>query len=277
MIRRLALNLVRRYPAAWRERYEAEVSALIDESPVRLSDLGELFRGLITERARELMSAADKPKRTAAVLTWMPAVFMLIFTAAAVALGQALRRLAGPWSEPQQEILGVAIVSFLLVVTGFRIAANRRHWRRPLPKPPVGQSPAWLASVLLPCVFIAIACATWADVLFARSDSDSTPWWLHAFIRGYVYLMVLGHLTASLWPGRELLHALGELEGAEGWLRVNEAWVVSCREWIAKGVPSPLDDALAQVGHWTIERDSARARLQALGYRSRFRAPSAEV
>ena len=40
---------------------------------------------------------------------------------------------------------------------------------------------------------------------------------------------------------------------------------------ISKGVPSPLGDALAQVGKWTVERDSARARLKELGYRARFR------
>ena len=275
MIRRLALKLVRRYPAAWRERYETEVSALIEDSPVRLGDLGELLRGLITERARELVAADDRPRRTAAVLTWMPAVFMLIFTATAVALGLMLRRVAGPWSTTQKETYGVAIVSLMFVLGTVLLVAIVRHARRPHPKSPFAQSPAWVASLLLPCVFMAIVAATWGDVLFAASDS--LPWWLHAFNRGYLYFLYLGHLTWSLWPGGDLLRALGALEVAEGHLKMNEAWVVSCREWIAKGVPSPLNDALAQVGHWTLERDSARARLQALGYRSRFRAPSAEV
>jgi hypothetical protein len=40
---------------------------------------------------------------------------------------------------------------------------------------------------------------------------------------------------------------------------------------ISKGVPSPLQDALAQVGKWTLERDSARGRLKELGYEARFR------
>ena len=63
------------------------------------------------------------------------------------------------------------------------------------------------------------------------------------------------------------------LSFAESQLRTNEQWVVSCREWIAKGVPSPLDDALQLVGKWTVERDSALARLKELGYRARFRGP----
>ena len=271
MIRRLALNLVRRYPAAWRERYEAEVSALIDDSAVRLGDLGELLRGLITERARELMSAADKPKRTAAVLTWMPAAFMLLFTAAAAALGLALRRVAGPWSAPQEDVFGAIVVVFLFVIATVQFVATVRHARRPYPKPLVAQSPAWVASLLLPVAFVALVLAAWGEALLPWSAASSTLWWLHLFTRVYLYWMILGHLTASLWPGRELLHALAELEGSEGWLRVNEAWVVSCREWIAKGVPSPLNDALAQVGYWTTERDAARARLHELGYRARFR------
>lgn len=269
MIRRLALNLVRRYPAAWRERYEAEVSALIDDSPVRLVDLGELLRGLITERARELMSAADKPKRTAAVLTWMPAVFMVIFTAAALALGLALRGVAGPWSATQEEAYGAAIASLMLVLATVLMVAVARHARRPQPRPLYAQSPAWVASLLLPCVFVAIVVATWGDVLFAASDP--LPWWLHAFARGYMYFLYLGHLTSSVWPRGDLLRALGELEAAEGHLRMNEVWVESCREWIDKGVPSPLNDARGQVGYWKIERDAARARLQELGYGARFR------
>jgi hypothetical protein len=273
MIRRLALAMVRRYPAAWRERHEAEASALIDDSPVRFGDLGELLRGLISERARELVAADDRPRRTAAVLTWMPAVFMLTLTAAAAALGLLLRRIAGPWSTIEEEVLGWAIVSILFALLAVHIVTRVRHRRRPQPKPPVAQTPAWVASLLLPCVFIAVVCATWADVLFAQSESDSLPWGLHVFIRGYLYFMLLDHLTSSLWPRRDLLYAFGALEAAEGWLRVNEAWVVSCREWLAKGVSSPLEDALAQVGYWTIERDSAQARLQELGYRPRFQWP----
>ena len=277
MIRRFARAILHRYPTVWLERHEAEVSALIAGSPMRLRDLGELLRGLITERARELVAADDRPKRTAAVLTWMPAVFILTFTAVAIALGLLLQRVAGRWSETQEEALGWAIVSLLFALVAIHIVTRVRHRRRPQPKPPIAQAPAWLASLLLPCVFIAVVCATWAGVLLARSESDSLPWGLHAFTRGYLYLALLGHLTSSLWPGRDVLQALGALEAAEGWLRVNEAWVVSCREWLAKGVSSPLGDALAQVGYWTIERDSAKARLQELGYRSRFRTPSAGV
>jgi hypothetical protein len=42
--RSIALAIVRRYPKPWRDRYEAEVSALIEDSDVRVCDLGELVR-----------------------------------------------------------------------------------------------------------------------------------------------------------------------------------------------------------------------------------------
>ncbi|HXT69617.1 MAG TPA: hypothetical protein VN700_07670 [Vicinamibacterales bacterium] len=50
MTRTFALRLLQHYPPAWRERYEAEVCALIDDSGVRVRDLAELIRGRITER-----------------------------------------------------------------------------------------------------------------------------------------------------------------------------------------------------------------------------------
>ena len=79
MTRRLAQALVRRYPAAWRERYEQEVSALIDDTSIRFGDLAELLRGLLTERARELVAADDRPTRTAATIALLKVGFVLAF------------------------------------------------------------------------------------------------------------------------------------------------------------------------------------------------------
>ena len=64
----LAHAIVSRYPQAWRERYEAEVRGLIDDASIRFCDLGELLRGLLTERARELLTSAENPSRTATIL-----------------------------------------------------------------------------------------------------------------------------------------------------------------------------------------------------------------
>jgi len=88
--RRLAQALVRRYPAAWRERYEQEVSGLIDDTSIRFGDLAELLRGLLTERARELVSADDRPMRTAATIGFLKVGFVLAFLGSAIGLGLAL-------------------------------------------------------------------------------------------------------------------------------------------------------------------------------------------
>ena len=45
-------RLLRLYPSAWRARYEAEVSELLDELPTDRSMLLDLIRGALVERAR---------------------------------------------------------------------------------------------------------------------------------------------------------------------------------------------------------------------------------
>jgi hypothetical protein len=45
-------RLLRLYPSAWRARYEAEVSELLDELPTDRSMLLDFIRGAIVERAR---------------------------------------------------------------------------------------------------------------------------------------------------------------------------------------------------------------------------------
>jgi hypothetical protein len=272
MIRRLALAIVRRYPAAWRERYEAEVSALLEDSPTQLKDLIELLRGLITERARELISADDRPRRTAAVLTWMPAIFMAAFTAMAAGIGLVLRGSTAVWSPAEREVFGIGVTVLVVALAAVRLVLDIRHARRPKPKPARAEMPAWIGALLLPCLFLAVVGTAWGDLFLAGTGSKPLAWWLTAFTRGWLYFMALGDLASSFWPGRDVLQALGQLEVAEGHLRMNEAWARRCQELIAEGVPSPLNDALAQVGRWTIERDAARARLRELGYGARFRA-----
>jgi hypothetical protein len=66
-VQRAALAIVRRYPAAWRDRYESEVDGLIEDSSLTWRDVAELVRGMLTERARELVESDEHPKRTAFV------------------------------------------------------------------------------------------------------------------------------------------------------------------------------------------------------------------
>lgn len=91
MLRRLARSLVMTYPQPWRDRYGDEVLALIEDSPVRFRDLGELVRGLIVERARALIEDADHPTRTPAILASLHPAFVIGFLAAAWVVGLVLR------------------------------------------------------------------------------------------------------------------------------------------------------------------------------------------
>jgi hypothetical protein len=144
LIRRLSHAVLRRYPQAWRERYELEMTALIDDSTLGWSDVAELVRGMLEERAHELVQSDDRPKRTAIFLT-------------------ALRR--------------------------------------------------------------------------------------------------------------RMLLTFSELTALEARLRAARQFVDGCHDMIAKGVPSPLADAEAELDRVSRERDTARARLHALGYRARLRLP----
>jgi len=91
------------------------------------------------------------------------------------------------------------------------------------------------------------------------------------FINLFLYTSFLTDLCASLWPSRELLRAFAELQGAEQQLRSSRQWVDGCHEMIAKGVPSPLREAEAQVELATRRRDEIKERIHSLGYRARFR------
>jgi hypothetical protein len=97
------------------------------------------------------------------------------------------------------------------------------------------------------------------------------PAWITHSTNWIYFGLLAGNQIASFLPGQQLLETFGRIAGAERAIDMNQKWAESCREWIAKGVPSPLNDALQQVDKWTLERDSARARLKDLGYRARFR------
>lgn len=199
MLRRLARALVLKYPQPWRDRYGDEVLELLDDSPVRFSDLGELVRGLIVERARALIEDADHPHRTAAILGWT---------------------------------LPMCVVLFMLFAWG--AGAALRTWQA-LPQPPAFDS--WIN-------------ACW-----------------NVFYQGFA----AGILSAAFWPRRRLLQTLVRIKAVEAALASARTWVDGCRTMIAKGVPSPLDEAQANVDRLSKEREDVMAQLQGLGYRVRFR------
>jgi hypothetical protein len=256
MLRRLAVALVRNYPRPWREKYAGEVVELLEASPVRVRDVGELARGLALERARELIESDERPGRTAAILTWMNPLFALTFMAMAWGLGRGLLSLTGPWSEAGADLAGWAVAFSLIEVplAWSAVWLVRRRRRGPGPSPPSSlpqppwppRPPGWVSATGLPVLFILITLIAWADL---------SPWdWL----------------SSSFLPGSRMLQALARVAGAENQLKSAERWVEGCHTMIAQGVPSPLNEAQALVDRWTAQHAEALEHLHEVGYRARF-------
>lgn len=260
--------IVRRYPKAWRERYEAEVRGLIDDAPIHFRDLGELLRGLFTERARELLTSDEHPRRAATVVGLATPIAGASFIGAAWLTAFGLLTLTGPWPDPAQyAALGGFCLAGGAVFTLMIRGSKRRDPSRPFVVPPD------VAMRVLPLTFVAAALYA-AGVASAEPSPPSTfPSWITHSYNWAWFALFAGNSIASFLPGQELLQVFARISAAEGQVRANEQWVASCHDWIAKGVPSPLNDALQQVAKCRVERDSARARLKELGYRARFRGP----
>jgi hypothetical protein len=281
MLRRLAVALVRNYPRPWREKYAGEVVELLEASPVRVRDVGELARGLALERARELIESDERPGRTAAILTWMNPLFALTFMAMAWGLGRGLLSLTGPWSEAGADLAGWAVAFSLIEVplAWSAVWLVRRRRRGPGPSPPSSlpqppwppRPPGWVSATGLPVLFILFTLIAWADL--SPWDHPHRPdfvvyldalWWM--WMWGYQ----IGWLSSSFLPGSRMLQALARVAGAENQLKSAERWVEGCHTMIAQGVPSPLNEAQALVDRWTAQHAEALEHLHEVGYRARF-------
>jgi hypothetical protein len=265
--RAIAHAIVRRYPKAWRQRYEAEVRGLIDDAWIHFRDLGELLRGLLTERVRELLTSAENSSRTATILGLIGPVSGGLFILIAWLSGYVVKLVGGPWSDTTEyvalfAVLGLMLASGITWVRGWK-RRDRSVWGESLSVPPA------FVVVLLPMLFVEVA-------IFGAVHSDEPtyrpliPMWINSVLNFFLWAGITGNLMSSLFPGRELLQAFARISYSEGQLRSNEVWVEGCRDMISKGVPSPLNEALQQVGKWTLERESARRRLKELGYSARF-------
>jgi hypothetical protein len=268
-VQRAALAIVRRYPAAWRDRYESEVDGLIEDSSLTWRDVAELVRGMLTERARELVESDEHPKRTAFVLWSLRWVFGAAFIGSVFATAATLRSVVGTLSD------GMAIsasVGLFVLIIGFFIVLWRIRTGPPFG--PQAPYPAWAAFTMLPIFFALLATLAWAGGMPVKADSSLLPGWLAYLPQGYNWLWcgaVAVGLAGALLPGRELLHIFSRLAGSERGIRSAQQLVDGCHGMIAKGVPSPLNEAEAALTKAKRFREDAFERLQALGYRARFR------
>lgn len=267
MLRGFARAIVQRYPAAWRERYEAEVLDLLDSAPVRAFDVGELFRNMLVEQVRAIVDIEQPSEAATKLMRWKAVtVGVAIFLTLSTAL---LLRWWRPLVEPQLErVMGAAMIFWVAL---FGIWAVHTWRQRHRPKDERAQFPVWVAMICLPVHLTATTGWLWAGFSLVSAHS---PWWLKSLqqLNHSMYLggPVTAWLLMQIWPGQRLVRLLTEFQLADGAVNGAKAYIESCEEWIAKGVPSPLTDAKVALEQRIVERDAIRERLDKVGTRPRF-------
>ena len=256
----LARRLVRGYPQPWRDRYEGELLALLEDSHARLRDVVDLTRGLLVERARAFFEPGDRP--------WLT-YFLSQLKSHALAVGAMgvtvmAGWVAGYWLGPVPRVVVLIADVFNLFASaifvirlGVRMGASPQ---RTFPGPPLPPAFAkrpgfvWVGTVLA---------VTFVSSWGSPGDVDSLVVMnvtLLAFQMSspHAWQLVVWRAVHRLWTVRhELKWAVMELE--------------RCERLVAKGhmfMSGPLDEARDTVARINRERDEAMATLHSLGYRA---------
>jgi hypothetical protein len=260
MTSRLARAIVRKYPAAWRERYEDEVMELVNAAPIRLGDLGELLHGLIVERWRELVTADDAPRRTQLFLGLLGPSVILATILLATAVGRGLTMWIGLWPSEWVAVGEWTLFSLFLV----HVVVSTRWLFRRLPAP---AGPSLLAGLL--SLFVIVALAEWGDIIRFEGSQNVMP--VPVTWRRVLFFWMVGiGLTRGRWPDKSILDAIDQRHACDEQLRLARAWVEGCHTTMASGLPAPLAEAEAQVERLQKEQEEATAGLAAKGYRAKF-------
>jgi len=261
---RWACSIVRRYPQAWRERYEDEVLALVEGGTVTLRDVADLARGCVIERAKALIEPGDHPMR--ASLWFGLAAFALsisvgvCFALAGIGTGFVARQVFGTLSS------GIAVAGTLAVCAVIVVLAWQPLYdlsQRGVQVGPAGTPyPKSAGFVLLSILFLGLVLEQWGNA----APYMSLPWM--GLLAG---VMVSEQLTVHIWPGRRMLVAFRQFGEARHLLTWAQMELDRCQTLVAAGTPAPLEAAQAEVDRLHRQRDNAVAQLQAMGYRARFR------
>ena len=271
MMSRVAASILRRYPAPWRERYEDEILALIEDSPVRLSDIGELVRGLIVERAKALIEPGDSPRLSAFVF-WSIAAGIrvapsLLLVLGAAGLAEIVRQNVGIPSE-NVTLAGMGILSIVFI--GFHV----RRWK-------TRAKHKWTGPVqhLFPLAArIVMLCGLFAGTFLMQLGDEGwepSSQFMHLFnryFRLWMYVAIAYGLTSAFWPWKPMLDAFSHYHSAVWELRWADLEVNRWRTLISAGVSADQDLANAEIALDRIirRRDEAAAILHGYGYRARF-------
>jgi hypothetical protein len=277
MLKSLARAIVRRYPAAWRERYEDEVLALVDAGAVRPRDVVDLLRGWIRERVLALY----EPSRhipafrlisglaLAAFVTVM-VVGTLAVAAVPVLCGYLIRLATGPLPVGTLDAMEWALLPFFILPLGISwIQLYRLQWAHVKTGAPLPPTFARHRLVVLGvCGGMSVLGGMRPDISFESSYVFVLyPW------------MVLTHFyeppADAKWPGNDLFETLGRLRSVRYDLRWARMELDRCEGIYEGREPGPeLRAARAEIARLMGAEADALASLDAMGYHARFARPS---
>jgi hypothetical protein len=272
MLRDIARAVVLKYPEPWLDRYGDEVLELVDDSPVRISDLAELSRGLIVERMKALLEPGDAPRvafvvlGTAALLVRIAPSGLLL--AGAAALGQGARRVAGP-PPPYVFETGVLLFTSLVIVHFWRKWTTRashrwavRNYRR---------YPARVRVLMISATVVCTFILFW--VPGSAPNGNEALHTLNRVCQLFIWITFVDSLTSGFWPWRPMFDAMDAYSQAARELRWAQMEVDRCSTLVDAGDGDSEGLANAEIARDRLirQRDDAAAVLHSYGYRAKFR------
>lgn len=255
MRKRLAHSIVRRYPQPWRERYEDELLALIEDSPLRLGDILDLARGCVVERARALVEPAERPWVLRAAIVAMQLAVPISLFVVAWGIGTGLTAALGPPPDALTWIVMAACIA--TVGVGFRLSFG-------VQREAVRDASPWNLHQPYPRAYVAIlvmvgALGYWSQVISSGATFSLFVVW---FFRSTGWLGL---------PGAEIMQALGRLYDVRYQLSWARMELSRCETLASQGtVTADLDRARSEMARLEREQDEALQALRAMGYRARF-------
>lgn len=259
----IASAIVRRYPQPWRERYEGEVLALLEDCRPGVRDVCELARGLVVERVKSWMEPGEHPKRTDLLI--QPAIGLarivpaVVLTWGAVLIGEALRGRVGPPPEFIQWVwLGILLTT---LVARDVVRVRRKAWHDALQSTlftPVQRV------LLIAGLALVILIASWGRWL---PGVEVVRWTLLWF-----WGLAIHQLFAKVWPFAGMWDILDRYREAEAHLKRARRDVEASRSLEGPQAAWGLMQAEERLAECQQRRDELHTQLNRYGYRARFHA-----
>lgn len=262
-LQRVASALARRtvggYPQPWRERYEAEVLTLLEDSPARLRDVVDLVRGLLVERARALFEPGDRPELTAMLVALAGFARANLIAAPPILAGWAARHWLGP---APRSVATFAIVGLMGTFVTLRLVvrAIRQRWpsaSSAFPFKPGKAFSGWAAHIWLGLVIPAAFLVSWSSTHIIQGLN--TVFWFYP---------VWDQIAARRAWQVEMASAVQQLRTARQRLEWARMELERCERLINEGMPAPLQEARDVQTRLEREKEEALRTLHGLGYRA---------